>query len=193
MTSCSDNNPFAKEIKKTITIDYFEDRDGDKAAFMQHPGLEAASHIALSDVALTNISTTLHQLETNGSDTNDRFFLCLTIDDVNASLVGNAVASTTVAAAPSDSGKRRLSKAEKKKLSKEKAPLDNKAITISSTCSSNIRMGDQQENSSVDTSPLTLLFVCSWTADPEETTTDFASHWMLLTPADVYESLQSVL
>lgn len=175
---------------------------------MQHAGLDTASHIPLSDESLSNLSNALHQLE-QFPNTKDRFFLCLTVDNTNtAGIVGSSTSADNAVPGNNNEGnnnnKRRLSKAEKKKLAKEKEQQpqgnsknktqDNKnqASTDDARASTD-RLDLDVTSSSIETSPLTLLFVCSWTSNPEETTTDFASHWMLLTPTEVYESIQSIL
>jgi hypothetical protein len=167
--------------------------------------------MSLSDTSLAQISSRLHGLDIS---TKDRFFLCLTVQDADKSHVANTAdrgttsSDTTAMESQQGQNKRRLSKAEKKKLAKDKEKDQEKEKEKGGKATSEQVQAHSKEESegvvdleqdammlsgNVETSPLTLLFVGSWTNSSEETSTDFASHWMLLTPPEVYESLYAVL
>ena len=206
-------NPFAKEVKRIVTMDYFEDltasvRQDDaesenkaKALYMQHEGLERAAHIAMDSRSLQNISQELHRITADGKKS--QFLLYVNILPSEISSGANNIVAASTSSAQSVLGKRRMSKAEKKKLAKQKQNNNNQ----SKPSNENDDNDEDEEGEQASTQQaqstgkgfagvdnVTLLFWVSALEDEaKDSAIDFSSHWLLLTPSDVCQSFTSIL
>jgi hypothetical protein len=171
-----------------VTVDFFEDNDDERALFVQHSALEEATHLAMSESTLKLLSQTLHDCP---EQYRDKFFLVLTVDP--AAKMHSSDASAATQDDRTSGNKRRLSKAEKKKLSKQKTEGGTSSAVAHEEVEETADNELVQGTGDIRTSPMSLLFACSATTNPEETTMSFAAHLTLLTSPELYESLLSIL
>lgn len=177
-------------------MDYFEDTSASgateksKALYMQHEGLEIAAHIAMEGVSLNNISNTVRTCATQGKN---QYLLFIHVSD-NGTI---AKSSSTGSNNASVLGKRRLSKAEKKKLTKQPKITSSENILKDEDDDNDDNNGNEEvaklgHANEVDGMSL-LFWVSALEEDAKDSAIDFSSHWLLLTPADVCQSFFSIL